>query len=59
VIGVDLSPIQPKWVPSNVEFVVDDIEDEWVHDKDFDFVHMRWVGTTLKDNDKVFRSIFE
>jgi hypothetical protein len=27
VIGIDLSPIQPTWVPPNVYFIVDDIED--------------------------------
>lgn len=26
VLGVDLSPIQPDWVPPNVQFVVDDVE---------------------------------
>lgn len=26
VLGVDLSPIQPEWVPPNVRFMVDDIE---------------------------------
>ncbi|KAK4213791.1 S-adenosyl-L-methionine-dependent methyltransferase [Rhypophila decipiens] len=59
VIGVDLSPIQPVWIPPNVEFIVDDIEDNWVHDDDFDFMHLRFVGVTLKDNCKLFRTIFE
>jgi len=26
VLGVDLSPIQPEWVPPNVRFMVDDVE---------------------------------
>ena len=26
ILGVDLSPIQPEWVPPNVRFMVDDIE---------------------------------
>nr|CAF06071.1 conserved hypothetical protein [Neurospora crassa] len=59
VVGVDLSPIQPVWIPPNVEFVVDDIEDEWVQDSDFDFIHLRWVSITLKDNETLFRRIFE
>ncbi|KAI2376329.1 hypothetical protein LOY93_000294 [Ophidiomyces ophidiicola] len=29
VIGNDLSPIQPSFVPPNVKFVVDDVEAEW------------------------------
>ncbi|KAL2258586.1 hypothetical protein VTK26DRAFT_8066 [Humicola hyalothermophila] len=59
VTGVDLSPIQPVWIPPNVEFIVDDIEDEWVHDKDYDFVHLRFVNIVLKDNVSLFRKIFE
>ncbi|KAK1777495.1 S-adenosyl-L-methionine-dependent methyltransferase [Copromyces sp. CBS 386.78] len=59
VVGVDLSPIQPVWIPPNVEFVVDDIEDEWVQDSDFDFIHLRYVSIALKDNTALFRRIFE
>ncbi|KAM0342587.1 hypothetical protein ACHAPU_009442 [Fusarium lateritium] len=55
VIGVDLSPIQPSWVPPNLKFFVDDIEDEWMHGDDFDFVHMRCISPWLKDQVKVLR----
>ncbi|KAE9377506.1 UMTA methyltransferase [Stipitochalara longipes BDJ] len=42
VIGIDLSPIQPAWVPPNLRFVVDDLEDEWLYPVDhFDYVHVR------------------
>jgi hypothetical protein len=27
ILGIDLSPIQPVWVPPNVKFMVDDFED--------------------------------
>ncbi|KAK1855538.1 methyltransferase domain-containing protein [Colletotrichum chrysophilum] len=30
VTGADLSPIQPDWIPPNVRFIVDDVEDEWL-----------------------------
>lgn len=30
VIGFDLSPIQPAWVPPNCRFIVDDAELEWM-----------------------------
>ncbi|KAI0106809.1 S-adenosyl-L-methionine-dependent methyltransferase [Daldinia grandis] len=49
VIGCDLSPIQPFWVPSNVSFVVDDIEDEWVYGDDWDLVHIRQVFSAIRD----------
>ncbi|KAI0011878.1 S-adenosyl-L-methionine-dependent methyltransferase [Xylariaceae sp. FL0662B] len=41
VVGCDLSPIQPIWVPSNVTFVIDDVTDEWAHGDDWDLVHIR------------------
>ena len=43
VIGSDLSPIQPDWVPPNCKFYVDDVESEWTfgpHEA-FDFIHGR------------------
>ncbi len=56
--GVDLSPIQPHWIPSNVEFIVDDIEDEWIHASDYDFAHFRFVNTLLKDNMAMLNKVF-
>lgn len=42
VIGTDLSPIQPPWVPPNVHFQIDDCLLDWTWPEDhFDFVHMR------------------
>lgn len=58
VTGVDLSPIQPHWLPPNVDFIVDDIEDEWMHANDFDFAHFRFVSTFLRDNTAVLKRIF-
>ncbi|KAL8295677.1 hypothetical protein RB600_001241 [Gaeumannomyces tritici] len=31
ILGIDLSPIQPEYVPPNVRFMVDDVESEWLH----------------------------
>ena len=59
VIGVDLSRIQPVWLPPNVEFFVDDVEDEWVQLSDFDYVHIRVVLSTLKDPRRVLTTAFE
>lgn len=42
VVGNDLSPTQPSWVPINVEFEIDDITQEWTHPPcSFDFIHAR------------------
>lgn len=43
VIGVDLSPIQPTWVPPNVQFFVDDVEDVWHYRQHFDLIHSRMM----------------
>jgi hypothetical protein len=55
VIGSDLSPIQPFWVPPNVRFIVDDIEDEWALGEDFDYIHIRHVTPMIKDVAKLLR----
>ncbi|KAF8544004.1 S-adenosyl-L-methionine-dependent methyltransferase [Trichophaea hybrida] len=50
VIGTDLSPIQPKWVPPNCRFEVDDAEQKWTHKSDsFDFIHSRCLGQAITD----------
>jgi len=50
VVGTDLSPIQPAWVPPNVEFYVDDCESEWTFSKNsFDYIHVRMLAGSLQD----------
>ncbi|EEU43145.1 uncharacterized protein NECHADRAFT_83604 [Fusarium vanettenii 77-13-4] len=46
VLGLDLSPIQPCWVPPNVKSWYN--EYEWLNGGDFDFVHLRNMITILK-----------
>ncbi|TDZ29646.1 putative methyltransferase tdiE [Colletotrichum spinosum] len=41
VVGVDLSPIQPLYVPPNCHFEVDDLEKEWTWKEPFDFIFAR------------------
>ncbi|GJC84203.1 secondary metabolism regulator LAE1 [Colletotrichum liriopes] len=59
VLGIDLSPIQPGWVPSNVKFLVDDAEDDWLNGDDFDFVHFRMMSMSLKKIDKVIGNSYK
>lgn len=50
VIGIDLSPIQPTWVPPNVSFLVDDAEADWVWGRDsLDFVRARHMCMAIKN----------
>ncbi|EXA38449.1 hypothetical protein NW761_007155 [Fusarium oxysporum] len=58
VLGLDLSPIQPTWVPPNVKFYVDDIEDEWLNGDDFDFVHLRNMIPILKSPVTLLKQVY-
>ncbi|KAM0403561.1 hypothetical protein ACHAQC_001177 [Fusarium culmorum] len=58
VLGLDLSPIQPSWVPPNVKFMVDDIEDEWLNGDGFDFVHLRNMIPILKSPVTLLKQIY-
>jgi len=50
VIGNDLSPTQPSSVPPNLQFYVDDVEDQWLYeDNPFDFVHVRFLAGSIRD----------
>jgi len=50
VLGVDLSPIQPDFVPPNCRFEVDDITKDWTYqENEFDFVHIRGMTGCVPD----------
>ncbi|KAF5008110.1 hypothetical protein FDECE_5594 [Fusarium decemcellulare] len=55
VLGVDLSPIQPSFVPPNCRFEVDDINKDWTYPNDhFDFIHLRGLTGCLPDWNKFY-----
>lgn len=59
VIGVDLSPIQPEFVPPNCSFEVDDVDDEWTYpDNHFDFIFIRELFGSITSWDIFFREVF-
>ncbi|KAK1997744.1 methyltransferase [Colletotrichum falcatum] len=59
VIGVDISPIQPQWVPSNCNFQIDDFEQEWALPLDyFDLVHGRNLEACISDVPRFFEQAF-
>ncbi|KAK7537997.1 S-adenosyl-L-methionine-dependent methyltransferase [Phyllosticta citricarpa] len=58
VIGNDLSPIQPHWVPHNCRFEVDDVESEWPEREPFDLVHARYLAGAIADWPALTRRAF-
>jgi trans-aconitate methyltransferase len=59
VQGVDLSPIQPQWVPPNCKFHVDDYDGDWTYraHEAFDFIHGRALSGTSGNWAKFYRQV--
>jgi SAM-dependent methyltransferase len=59
VIGTDISPIQPGWVPPNLFFEMEDATQPWTFaDNSFDYVHMRYLFGSIADWDELFRQAY-
>lgn len=61
VLGIDLSPIQPGFVPPNCSFQVMDLEDDWQSPAEkYDLVHSREMnGFSIKSWPKFYKQAFE
>ncbi|RDW64247.1 hypothetical protein BP5796_10749 [Coleophoma crateriformis] len=59
VIGTDLSPIQPEYVPQNCQFEIDDAEDQWTFTQKFDYIHGRALFSCFSSHVAVFKSAFQ
>ena len=60
VLGIDLSPIQPNWVPPNVSFMVDDAESDWLYKPNsFDYIHIRHMTSSIKDWPKLVAQAYK
>lgn len=58
VIGMDVSPIQPKNKPANVEWITQDMEDEWPYPESyFDLIHLSLVHGCVADWGKMMQKI--
>ncbi|KAI5820500.1 S-adenosyl-L-methionine-dependent methyltransferase [Pyronema omphalodes] len=59
VTGTDLSPIQPKWVPPNCKFEVDDAEQPWTfRPNTFDLIHSRNLNQAIASWPSVMSSMY-
>lgn len=60
VYGTDIAPLQDTAVPKNVEFHIEDAEDEWIRPADtFDLVHLRNMEGAFSDWPYVYNQAFE
>ncbi|KAL2214891.1 S-adenosyl-L-methionine-dependent methyltransferase [Thermoascus aurantiacus ATCC 26904] len=58
IIGNDLSPIQPQWTPPIVEFLVDDVEQDWVDIQPYDYIHCRYMAASIRDWPRLVRQCY-
>jgi len=59
VIGTDIAPVQPQWVPPNCRFQIDDSEQDWTFGTNtFDFIHCRDMYTGIRDWEKFIRQCY-
>ncbi|KAJ2893477.1 hypothetical protein MKZ38_008654 [Zalerion maritima] len=59
VVGVDLSPIQPSFVPPNCTFEIDDVEKPWTWSEPFDYVFARQMAGSLCDYQAFVKDAFK
>ncbi|KAK7448370.1 TAM domain methyltransferase [Colletotrichum acutatum] len=59
VYGVDLSPNQPEYVPENVRFEIDDVDEDWTYSKPFDYIHSRFMTGAINNWRKFFESAYD
>ncbi|KAJ9413802.1 S-adenosyl-L-methionine-dependent methyltransferase [Fusarium oxysporum] len=61
VIGIDISPIMPNWVPPNLKFQIDDCGREWTFkESSFDYIHARDLNGSVNWREftkEVFRAL--
>ena len=60
VVGVDIAPIQPKWVAPNCQFEIDDVEALWTwKPNSFDFIHLRDPLLMIHDWPKLMHQVYD
>lgn len=59
VVANDLSPIQPQWVPPNVQFEIDDVESPWPPRPSFDLIHSRYMAGSIQGWPRLIAQCYE
>ncbi|KAM0490261.1 hypothetical protein ACHAP8_011735 [Fusarium lateritium] len=59
ITGTDLSPIQPPWIPPNLQFIIEDCTREWTFkSSSVDYIHARWLMGSVGNWDTFFSEAF-
>jgi Methyltransferase domain len=58
ITGIDLSATQAQWVPPNVDFQIDDMEEFWTFRSPFDFIHGKWLAGSVRDWPKLMQQCY-
>jgi len=60
IIGVDISPIQPSWIPSNLHFQIDDVQLPWTFKPEsFDFIHIRYMHAAVANWTRLYEEVYK
>ncbi|KAI0162009.1 S-adenosyl-L-methionine-dependent methyltransferase [Xylariaceae sp. FL1272] len=60
VIGTDVSPSQPDWVPPNLKFEIEDCTQPWTYPpNNFDFIHLRYLFGSIADWDALYAEAYK
>ncbi|KAF2089468.1 S-adenosyl-L-methionine-dependent methyltransferase [Saccharata proteae CBS 121410] len=59
VLGTDLSPVQPDFVPPNCRFLIDNVEGDWRFEQTFDFIHSRVLYFGIHDWRRYIDQVWE
>ncbi|KAM0318647.1 hypothetical protein ACHAPQ_010607 [Fusarium lateritium] len=60
VMATDITPSQPNFVPPNLEFQIDDAQQEWTFEPEsFDFIHIRYLQGSINDWDKLYSQVYK
>ncbi|TDZ31930.1 Secondary metabolism regulator LAE1 [Colletotrichum spinosum] len=59
VIGIDLSAMQPAFVPPNVQFQIDGAEEPWTFSDPFDYIHSRLMTGSISNWEKCVQKCYD
>ncbi|KAM9876055.1 UMTA [Verticillium dahliae] len=60
IIGTDITPTQPGWVPPNLKFQIEDAQLDWTFaPESFDFIHVRYLQGAIDDWPRLYKQIYK